>query len=158
MIDQGQTPQEYFRLILLTVVGQAFSAAGYELEDSPVTWAGGLFRFRKALPDGLYGFIEFQHLHYIEGRPALFRVTLIRTDQPSATAPSGHPRAARKLLSTLVVQDFGVNILPSADHWWSFRNVTELGRALGEAGSLAIGYGIPWLAGELTPPRSASSS
>jgi hypothetical protein len=30
--------------------------------------------------------------------------------------------------------------------------MTELGRALGEAGSLAVGYGMPWLSGDLTPP------
>ena len=40
-------PQEYFRLILLTVVGQAFGAAGYPLEERETQWAGGLFRFVK---------------------------------------------------------------------------------------------------------------
>jgi hypothetical protein len=28
----------------------------------------------------------------------------------------------------------------------------ELGKALAEAGHLVIGYGIPWLAGDLVPP------
>jgi hypothetical protein len=30
--------------------------------------------------------------------------------------------------------------------------VDALGKALAEAGSLAAGYGIPWLAGVLKPP------
>lgn len=47
-----------------------------------------------------------------------------------------------------VVEDFGVAILPSADHWWQFRDVTGLGRALAEAGYLVVGYGLPWLAGD----------
>ena len=153
-MQSAQSPQEYFRLMLITVVGQAFTAAGYTLEDSPAIWAGGLFRFRKPLSAPLYACIEFQYLYYIESRPSLFRVHLIRTDQLNPGVPSTHPRAARKLLSELVVRDFGVAILPSADHWWSCRDVTEMGRALGEAGSLAVGYGMPWLDGTLTPPVS----
>lgn len=153
-MQAGQNPQEYFRLILMTVVGQAFSAAGYTLEDSPTTWAGGLYRFFKPLEAPLTAYIEFQYLFYIEGRPSLFRVHLIRTDQPNPNAVSAHPRYVRRLLSELVVHDFRVAILPSADHWWSCRDVTEMGRALGEAGSLAIGYGMPWLEGSLTPPES----
>jgi hypothetical protein len=152
-----QSPQEYFRLLLLTVVGQAFSAAGYELEERPPQWAGGLFRFVKTLDNGLYGFIEFQYLHYADtewssGVPSRFRVSLIRSDQPNASIASKHPDAARRTLSELVVRDFGVAILPSADHWWTFHNTTELGNALAEAGHLVVGYGMPWLAGELAPP------
>jgi hypothetical protein len=55
-------------------------------------------------------------------------------------------------LSELVVGDFGVNILPSADHWWTYSDTDSLGHALAEAGHLAVGYGMPWLAGELEPP------
>jgi hypothetical protein len=152
-VSNEQSPQEYFRLILLTVVGQAFSAAGYELEDRPMQWAGGLFRFAKALDNGLYGFIEFQLLHYADsafssGVSSRFRVSLIRSGQPT----SSHPQVVRRTLSALVVEDFGVSILPSADHWWTFANTTELGSALAEAGHLAVGYGIPWLSGDLVPP------
>ena len=57
--------------------------------------------------------------------------------------------AVRRTLSALVVEDFGVPILPSADHWWTFRDVTELGSALAEAGHLVVGYGLPWLSGDL---------
>src|SRR5689334_15371593 len=93
MTSISQSPQESFRLLLLTVVGQAFSAAGYTLEERPTQWAGGLFRFAKTLtpsPDspslrsgyqqsepanvvdvgvggrGLTAFIEYQLLAYTE--------------------------------------------------------------------------------------------
>lgn len=148
-----QTPHDYFKLILMTVVGQAFGAAGYELEERVTQWAGGLFRFAKRLDGGLYGFIEFQLLHYAENAPSRFRVTLIRSDSPNAGQVSRHPGYARRTLSALVVEDFGVAILPSADHWWTYSDVTELGRALAEAGHLVVGYGMPWLAGDLTPPE-----
>ncbi|MFW5709278.1 MAG: hypothetical protein ACOCX5_03555, partial [Chloroflexota bacterium] len=64
----------------------------------------------------------------------------------------------RKDLGTLVVDDFGVPILPSGNHWWTFRNIDELGKALAEAGHLVVGYGMPWLAGELTPPSEAGDT
>ncbi|MEP7292937.1 MAG: hypothetical protein ABI835_14235 [Chloroflexota bacterium] len=147
-MSNQQSPQEYFRLILLTVVGQAFGAAGYALEERPTQWAGGQFRFAKRLDEGLYGFIEFQLLYYAENSPSRFRVTLIRSDQPNA-ATSDHPKYARRTLSALVVEDFGVAILPSADYWWQFRDQTEMGKGLAEAGHLIVGYGLPWLAGDL---------
>jgi hypothetical protein len=139
-------------MILHTVVGQAFGAAGYALDESSTQQAGGRFRYVKRLPAGLNAFIEFQMLHYIEGRPSLFRVTLTRTDQLSAALPSQHPQYAQRDLSTLVVEDFGVSILPSAGHWWQYRTTDELGKALAEAGHLIVGYGIPWLNGDLMPP------
>lgn len=132
----------------MTVVGQAFSAAGYALEERPTQWAGGQFRFVKPLDEGLYGFIEFQLLHYAENASSRFRVTLTRSDKANA-APSDHPQYVRRTLSELVVTDFGVPILPAADYWWQFRDVTEMGKALAEAGHLIIGYGMPWLANEL---------
>jgi hypothetical protein len=149
-------------MILLTVVGQAFTAAGYTLEDRPRQWAGGLFRFVKAFDNGLYGFIEFQFLNYVstewaEDKPSRFRVALTRSDQPNANTPSQHERYARRSLSALVVEDFAVPILPAADHWWPFTGTEQLGRALAEAGHLIIGYGMPWLSGDLTPPASHES-
>lgn len=156
-MQNAQTPQEYFRLILLTVVGQAFSAAGYTLDERPMQWAGGMFRFVKIFEDGLHGFIEFQLLASSEtmwssGMPSRFRVTLTRSDQPTASAMSDHPQFARRGLSELVVEDFHVNILPSAEYWWTFKTTEELGKALAEAGHLIVGFGMPWLAGDLTPP------
>lgn len=147
MNPPGQPPHEYFRLILVTVVGQAFSAAGYELEMRPAQWAGGLFRFVRALADGAPTVIEFQLLAYADtmfaaGNPSRFRVTLSR----------GGAAPLRRDLSALVVEDFSVDILPSAAYWWPFRTTDELGKALAEAGHLVIGFGMPWLAGELTPP------
>lgn len=153
----NSSPQDHFRLLLLTVVGQAFTSAGYILEENPVQQAGGRFRFAKAFESGLNGFIEFQLLAYVENEwvarmPSRFRVMLIRSDQPAPYAASDHPQHAQRTLSALVVEDFGVGILPGADHWWTFANTDELGKALAEAGYLAVGYGMPWLAGELLPP------
>ena len=133
-----------FRELLLTVVGQAFTAAGYDLIDQPMKWANGQFRFSKALPDGKIATIEFQHLTYADtewasGNPSRFKVSLARSD------------GLKRDLSALVVTDFGVGILPSASHWWTYRDIASLGRALGEAGSLAVAYGMPWLTGELSP-------
>lgn len=144
-------------MLLVTVVEQAFGAAGYALEERPVQWAGGLFRFAKPLPDGLTAFIEYQLLAYTDTmwasrQPSRFRVTLTRTDQLAPSQASQHPQFAQRDLSTLVVEDFGVAILPSADHWWTFANTTELGNALAEAGHLVVGYGMPWLSGDLVPP------
>ncbi len=158
-----QSPQEYFRLILLTVVGQAYGAAGYVLQERPVQWAGGLFRFIKPSEDGLYHLIDYQLLAYVDTEwtarnPSRFRVTLTRTDNPSGSHSqlSNHPQAFQRDLSALVVADYGVAILPSAAHWWEFRNTDELGKALAEAGHLVVGYGIPTLAGDLTPPTKSS--
>ncbi|MBL8145624.1 MAG: hypothetical protein JNL34_04490 [Anaerolineae bacterium] len=152
------TTRAYFGEVLLRVAGQAFCAAGYALEENPLQQAGGLFRFRADLADGLAGFIEFQVLAYVQTdytppQPSRFRIALTRTDQLSPAVPSAHPRFARRDLAALVVEDFGIAVLPSADYWWTFRDSAELGRALNEAGQLTIGFGIPWLAGELTLPQ-----
>lgn len=140
--------QETFRELLLTVAGQAFSAAGYGLEHKPLQWNGGMFRFSKTLDTGLTAIIEFQNLMYTDsewssGMPSRFKVTLSRSD------------GLRRDLSALVVDDFGVNILPSVSHWWTYKDMQQLGYALGEAGSLAIGYGMPWLSGDLVPPEKS---
>ena len=136
--------QDAFRDLLLTVVGQAFSAAGYHLDEVPLKWAGGQFRFSKRLADGLTATIEFQNLPYADtewssGAPSRFRESLLRSDE------------IRRDLSALVVEDFGVAIVASGNHWWVYLDVPGLVRALDEAGSLAVAYGMPWLAGELTP-------
>jgi hypothetical protein len=138
--------QETFRELLMTVAGQAFTAAGYHLEEKPVQWNGGLFRFSKPLDGGLTGVIEFQNLAYTDsewssGMPSRFKITLSRSD------------GLRRDLAALVVDDFGVKILPSAAHWWTYKDMQQLGYALGEAGSLTIGYGMPWLSGDLIPPN-----
>ncbi len=152
MFAQDTSQQEYFKMMLITVVGQAFGAAGYTLEDRPPQWAGGQFRFVKRLDDALNGIIEYQHLYYAEQKPSRFRVTLTRTDQATPGQSSTHPRYVQRALSALVVSDFKVAILPSADYWWTYTDTHTLGHALGEAGSLAVAYGMPWLAGLLATP------
>lgn len=157
-IARPSTPQETFSLYLQTVVGQAFNAAGYALEENMAAHMGGLFRYIKPFESGafagLYGIIEFQMLHYIEAA-SRFRVTLLRVENAQATN-SRHPLGIRRDLAALVVDDFGVAVLPSASHWWQYQDVNTLGRALAEAGHLIIGYGMPWLAGELVPPGTGA--
>ena len=133
-----------FRMLLLTVLGQALTAAGYALEEDEVSQANGRFRLqhRNFAADGRA--IEFQLLAGVANEwapqmPSRFRVTLIRANR-------------RRTLGALVVTDFDVPILPSAEHWWDWRDSVGLGAALAEAGHLLVGYGIPWLAGELEPP------
>jgi len=159
----SENPQEYFKGILLTVAGQAYMAAGYTLDEKPLQWMGGRFRFVKRLDAELFGFIEYQVLiykdtEYAARMPSRFRVTLIRTDQHNPALTSDHPQFAQRDLSALVVDDFNVAILPSANHWWHFHNTDELGKALAEAGHLTIGYGMPWLAGELTPDENGGET
>jgi hypothetical protein len=156
MVQERQSQQDYFRTLLLTVVGQAFDAAGYHLKRAPLQWAGGKYRFTKSFEGGLYGLIDFQVLVYTEnmwssGMASRFRVQLTRSDDHNGK-PTHHNQYATRTLSQLVVQDFGVNILPSADHWWTYRDTDSLGKGLAEAGHLIIGYGLPWLSGDLMPP------
>ena len=152
--EEHQSLQEYFRTIMHTVVGQAFAAAGYDLLHEPMKWIGGRFRYAKKLDD-LTAYIEFQVLVYNDTaytgqQPSRFTVYLYRSAKAGGR-PSQHPQSVRHSLSQLVVRDFGVAILPDADYWWQFKDTDTLGKALAEAGHLLVGYGIPWLVGELTP-------
>ncbi len=139
-MDAAEEAVANFRLLLLTVLGQALAAAGYALEEDLVSQASGRFRFRQPGER----LIEFQLLAGVanEWAPEMasrFRITLSR-------------QGRRRTLGALVVTDFRVPILPAAEHWWVWRDSAGLGTALAEAGHLLVGYGIPWLAGELEPP------
>ena len=48
-MEERQPLQEYFRTLLMTVMGQALTAAGYKLEDTPQQWVGGSFQFKKII-------------------------------------------------------------------------------------------------------------
>ncbi len=133
-----------FRLLLLTVLGQALGAAGYRLDEDPVSEAAGRFRFLPEDNSDVDPCIEFQVLagtasEWAPQMPSRFRVSLLR-------------QGTERALAALVVRDFDVGILPSADHWWSWQDSRELGSALAEAGHLLVGFGIPWLNGDLEPP------
>lgn len=153
--EERQSLQNYFQTIMHTVVGQAFDAAGYQLQNEPLKWIGGRFRYANKLDETLTAYIEFQVLVYNDTewtgkQPSRFRVNLIRSDKIGGQ-PSKHPQYVQRSLSQLVVEDFKVAILPDADYWWSFRDTDSLGKALAEAGHLIVGYGLPWLAGDLHP-------
>ena len=161
MMQERQAGQDYFRTLLQTVLGQAFSAAGYQLQDAPLQWAGGKYRFAKALAAGLFGLIDFQVLVYSDtmwsaGSPSRFKVHLTRSRDRHGLAGDDEAFVTRSL-SQLVVEDFSVAILPAADHWWTFHDTETLGAALAEAGHLVVGYGMPWLAGELDPPANENA-
>lgn len=154
-MTERQGPQDYFRTIMHTVLGQAMDAAGYELLHEAMKWSGGRYRYCKALDDEMSAYVEFQVLVHTDNawtgkQPSRFSVNLYRSDRPGGRR-SKHPRAVQRSLSALVVQDFGVAILPSASHWWTFQDTESLGNALAEAGHLIVGYGLPWLAGDLQP-------
>ena len=154
-MQERQAGQDYFHALLRAVVEQAFAAAGYHFEAAPLQSAGGRFRFVKTFDDGGFGWIDFQVLVYSDtmwsgGAPSCFCVQLTRRPASDAQALAGDQLS--RGLSQLVVADFGVKILPAADYWWTYRDTDSLGKALAEAGHLVVGYGIPWLAGELSPP------
>lgn len=147
MLNPNADSQDLFRTYLVTVVGQAYNAAGYYLVENALKWSSGQYRFVCDFDGGGQGVIEYQLLNYVEnewtsGAPSRFRVMLWR---------EGDELARRRDLSALVVADFGVSILPSAAHWWTFRTPDELANALAEAGHLVVGYGLPWLSGDLSP-------
>ena len=159
-MEERQSAQAYFQTLLRTVLGQAFSAAGYQLQGTPWQAAGGKFRFVKALPDGFFAFIDFQVLAYSDtmwsaGAPSRFKAQLTRARDRHGLA-SDAPGFVTRGLSQLVVEDFGVAILPAADYWWAFHDTDSLGKGLAEAGHLIVGYGMPWLARELVPPAAAN--
>lgn len=153
--EERQSLQDYFRTIMHTVMGQALTTAGYDLKQEQQRWLGGLFRYTKPLDNDFIAYIEFQVLVYNDNawtgkQPSRFRVNLVRSDKLGGK-PSPHPNYVQRPLSQLVVEDFGVAILPSSAHWWQFSDVDSLGKALAEAGYLVIGYGIPFLQGDLSP-------
>ena len=136
-------PHQAFRAMLERVAGAAFAAAGYTLQPNPMHHMRGLFRYERALPDGLNILVEFQLLHYVSG-PSRFRINLIRQASPEA------PRV-EKTLSALLWHGFEVRQLDRPDHWWSFtfNNPHSLANALAEAGRLLFAFGVPWIEGRL---------
>jgi len=147
------TPQatftQTFGEIAARVVGQALTALGYTLQSNPTHQARGLFRYSKTFEDGHSTYVEFQALYY-QGGPSRFRVNLLRNIGPDARSPSDYAEKVDTTLGKLLWNEFGVRQLSSPDHWWTFRAPNELAYAIAEAGKLLIGFGIPWLEGELS--------
>jgi Flp pilus assembly CpaE family ATPase len=91
MLEERQSMHDYFRQLLLTVVGQAYGAAGYTLEEAPLKWIAGNFRFIKTLDDGFFAYIDYQVLVYSENEhvdrlPSRF-VSNLRAHMPNIYAP-----------------------------------------------------------------------
>ena len=144
------SPQAFFGQVLQTVAGQAFEAARFQLEETTMHQARGLFRYRKALESGVTVYVEYQLLHY-QGGTSRFRVNLLRNVGVDARSDTGYLERVDTTLSKLIWEDFGVRQLSGPDHWWGFNNSQELGQGLAEATRLAFGFGIPWLEGQLKP-------
>ena len=146
----NQTKPDAFSALIQTVIGQAFTAAEYHYQPNPIQEIGGRIRYTKTSNNETTYVIDFQVLQFTENAWAQsnsrFRVELRRLGND----------ATFKTLSGLVVNDFAVGILPSADHWWQFSDEQSAGYALAEAGHLLFGYGIPWLEGNLPIPKRSS--
>jgi hypothetical protein len=131
------------------VVGQALTALGYTLQSNPTHQARGLFRYSKSFENGISTYVEFQVLYY-QGGSSRFRVNLLRNMGLDARSPGDYGEKVDTTLGKLIWDDFGVRQLTGPDHWWTFRDPNELAYALAEAGKLLIGFGVPWLEGELS--------
>lgn len=134
-----------FYAVLNHVLGPALAAAKYELEDMPMHHTRGLFRYRKQLAEGQYGFIEFQNLYHSQSGLSRFRIILLKNSQLDARAPG----TLEKTLSELIWNEFGARVLSAEDHWWLYKHPQDLAYEMYEAGSLLFAYGIPWLEGTL---------
>jgi hypothetical protein len=151
VVFDNTAPQEQFGEILQKYAGQAFTAAGYTLQDNPLHHMRGLYRYRKALSGDVAAYVEFQLLYYPNG-VSRFRVNLLRNRGTDARAVDpNYTERIDTTLSRLLWDEFGVQQLGNADYWWLFKNPTELAYAVVEAGKFALGFGIPWLEGTLRP-------
>ena len=144
------TPQALFGQILETVAGQAFAAAGYELQTNAMHQSRGLYRYRKMLPgtENISVYIEWQLLYY-QGGPSRFRVNLLRSNGPDARSGDADVMG-ETTLAKLIWEGFGVRQLTGPEHWWSFDGPQRLGLGVAHAGKLVFGFGIPWLEGTLS--------
>lgn len=138
------TPTAAFGQMVEAVMGQALAAAGYVRAEVPVQQAGGLYRYDRETGDTRLS-VEFQVLVYGDAS-SRFVVTLCR-----AAIGADALLPVRITLPALLWDVFGVQVLPSAHHWWPFATQQALGDALLEAGKLLFAYGLPWLDGSLLP-------
>ncbi len=130
-----------FAAVLNHVLGQALAAAQYQLEDTPMHHARGLFRYQKRLSDSAYRFIEFQNLYHAD--LSRFQITLLKNSLPDARAAT--PDAVEKTLSSVIWNEYGARVLPAENHWWPYKY--DLPSELYAAGKLLFAYGLPWLEG-----------
>lgn len=138
----------FFKDTLLKVVGQAMTAANLQLEDNEMQQARGLIRFHKPLPalgEDIYGFVEWQLLAFERSHLARFNVILLRNQGLDARAITEYAHREEHTLAWIIRHAYQSEVVPTDDHWWTFRDGTELAYALVEAGKLLFGYGMPYL-------------
>lgn len=148
---------ENFLNVLDYVAGKALAAARYSLHANPMHHARGLFRFHKSLADGAVAYIEFQVLHYQQGKPSRFCIQLLRNRGGLDARDANAPDRLETTLSALLWEDFGLRVLPDPNYWWVFHTDRDLGFAIGEAGKLLFAFGIPWLEGTLKPESDSEA-
>ncbi|MBI5929441.1 MAG: hypothetical protein HY862_09040 [Chloroflexi bacterium] len=138
----------FFKDTLLKVIGQAMTAANLQLEDNEIQQARGLIRFYKLLPtlgEDIYGFVEWQLLAFEQSPLARFNVTLLRNQGLDARAITEYAHREECSLAWIIRHAYQSEVVPTDDHWWTFRDGTELANALVDAGKLLFGYGMPYL-------------
>lgn len=138
----------FFKDTLLKVAGQALEAAGLELEDNNIQQARGLIRFRKSLlelGEDIYGFVEWQLLAFEQSPLARFQIILIRNRGIDARTITEYEHQEEHSLAWIICHAYQSQVVPSDDHWWTFRDSNELAYAIAEAGRLLFGYGMPYL-------------
>ena len=131
---------QYFKEVLLHIVGQALMAADYVLTDNDLAQARGLVRFHKACPqlgENCQLVIDWQLLAFAQSPLARFRLELARVEAGEYTT--------NRTLGDVIWHIYGSRVLPNADFWWEFKTGDELPYALSSAGKLLFAYGIPWL-------------
>ncbi|PJF40886.1 MAG: hypothetical protein CUN55_12255 [Phototrophicales bacterium] len=137
-----------FMQMILTIVGQALNAAGYNLEQDQLQQQRGLVRFQKPLEnlgEDVYGFVEWQLLAFRQSPVSRFQITLLRNQGRIARAKTLYEHQDEKTLSWVMWHVFDAKLLPNDDAWWEFQDVSQQTHAIATAGRALFGYGIPWL-------------
>ena len=71
------------------------------------------------------------------------RISLLRNNQPQARAAS--TSAEERSLAHIIWHEYEARILPTDEHWWTYKQPEDLAYHLYEAGKLLFAYGVPWL-------------
>jgi len=132
-----------FHDVITHVMGSAFDAAHYHLENAPLQQQRGLYRYVKHHDHG-YCFIEFQSLYHDQSELTRMRVNLIKS--PLQAARQAHPDREAYTLPYVIWHLYGAEgVLPTEEYWWVYKDDHDLAYQLVDAGKLLFAYGVPWL-------------
>ena len=116
------TPFDIFRQRLLAAANGVLRQRGYQLQDDPIQFDSGLFRFAGRPAGGAQAFIDVQLLLYRGGGPSRFEVKLWRSDHPNEKVRLG-----------IWLREQGVVTLADDAGWWEFATAPDLEAALADA-------------------------